>query len=82
MGNTMVSGWHIFIFLGVLALFASWIYAIVVTARDSHLSTAERAIWIVLLIVFQVFALAAWTLDRFLRRLRRGGRGATATPTP
>jgi L-asparagine transporter-like permease len=52
------------------ALVAAVVTALVLTARDRRMSTAEKLVWVLLLVLVPVLGLVAWLAVRLARGLR------------
>ncbi|BDI24075.1 PLDc N-terminal domain-containing protein [Herbiconiux sp. L3-i23] len=55
-----LAGWHLLIILAVLALAAVWVLAFVSIARADGISGAERAIWVLVVLIVPVVGAVLW----------------------
>ena len=61
---TMIAGWGFVAALGLLAILAALVWAIVDIMRTPWLATADRVIWLVIVFLLPLVGAAVWFLMR------------------
>ena len=61
---TMIAGWGFIAVVGLVAILAALVWAVVDIMRTPWLATADRVIWLVIVFLLPLVGAAVWLLMR------------------